>query len=167
MAYEDILKEALPENLKKKCFYNDEWFNWNDAVKVIISIYRMCGTSKKRRLIFDTYDRDSYKYEQKDKAWIKGCLEAHNEMYRLKIYDMAYHVGNNFSSTAIVFYRNNGEIFLELKGDRCHNITMDLYDSDDVRALVDDAFDSGENYGVYHIKHHSGYNIPEITKLEK
>ena len=148
MAYEDILKEALPENLKKKCFYNDEWFNWNDAVKVIISIYRMCGTSKKRRLTFDAYDVDSYKYVQKDKTWIKGCLEAHNEMYRLKIYDMAYHVGNNFSSTAIVF-------------------TMDLYDSDDVRALVDDAFDSGENYGVYHIKHHSGYNIPEITKLEK
>lgn len=157
-----LLKQILPDNLKEECFNYKEYVDkgntysgvntkWFPCIDNLLSILRLCGTSKKRLLKFDSYKKDDCK------RYI-GCknrlITAHNDYFSVTI---SSHPCSDkpFKYLTMTFYRNDGTKFLQLENNHkstyCSNERKPffLFDFEDVRALLDDAYDSGVDYGNY------------------
>ena len=161
MVNTDLLKQILPDNLKEKCFDYKEYVDkgnihsgvntkWFSCIVNLLSILRLCGTSKKRLLKFDSYAEDNCK------EYI-GCknrlITAHNDYFSVTI--NSYPHDEPFRYLTITFYRNDGTKFLQLENNHKSTYCSDerkpffLFDFEDVKALLEDAYDSGTDYGNY------------------
>ena len=109
-----LLKQILPDNLKEECFNYREYLDkgnihsgvdteWFSCIENLLSILRLCGTSKKRLLTFDSYKEDNCK------EYI-GCknrlITAHNDYFSVTINSYPY--DEPFRYLTITFYRNDG-----------------------------------------------------------
>ena len=171
----DWLKQALPDNLKEKCFNNREYVDkgnvrsgvnrqWFSFVENLLSIIRLCGTSNNRLLKFDNYTDGSFEICNSYTHKLR-ILKAHNAQFNVHIKDIAKE--DPFKAILLTFYRNNGDMFLQLESDPMFY----KFDFEDVKALLENAFDSNINYGKYKLYHvytnwQKGiYNPVEIVKV--
>lgn len=171
----DWLKQTLPNNLKEECFNYKEYIDkgnvrsgvnrqWFSFVENLLSIIRLCGTSNNRLLAFDNYTDGLFEIYNGYMHNIR-ILEAHNTQFHVHIKDVS--IDDPFKAVLLTFYRNNGDIFLQLESDSMFY----KFDFEDVRALLENAFDSNIDYGKYKLYRvytnwQKGiYNPVEIVKV--
>jgi hypothetical protein len=166
MVNTDLLKQILPDNLKEECFVTNDvsyGIRWDSFITNILSIIRLCGTSNKRLLKFDNYNNtEKYKY-----IFTKRTITAHNDYYSVKIEDLGFETTNNpFRSVLLTFYRTNGNKFLQFETTlHCtyndEKFPFHKFDFEDVRALLDNAYDSGIDYGSYVLVEYFTYPVTD------
>lgn len=164
----DVLKQKLPKNLKTFCFNGREYAEpsknspysgvdtkWYHFIGMLHILIRICGISKRGMLEFDKYTGG---YRKGSKigddispfTFNEGKLLAHNSRLSLVIepYTTEWH-SDAFYGSRITFFQRDGDKILTVE---CKDFGLWLestYFIDDVRALLEDAYDANEDFGTY------------------